>query len=352
MSVLDRVKARVHAVRERRPLVDHVLRMVEHYGRVDGSALAAAVTYFAFLSFFPLLALAFAVIGWVSQLYPDAQDALIKAIDQVLPDMVTSKPTETDKIQLSDIEEAAPGIASVGLVVVLYSGLGWLSGMRTALLAAFEKTPRERPGFLVGKLRDTLALVTLGVILILSVGVSGVVTSLSRTILEALGLGVGLQPLVWLLAIAIGLAANAVLFFAFFRLLGDPDAPARSLWSGALLGALGFEALKQLSRYLLAATAEQPAFQAFGIALVLVVWINYFSRVIVYAASWAHTSPEARAQRETELAAERAVEGPSIDLRQAAAQTAGERQGRAAAFAAGAAGMLGLVAVLRGKRRR
>ena len=352
MSVLDRVKARIHDVREHRPLIDHLLRTVEHYGRVDGSALAAAVTYFAFLSFFPLLALAFAVIGWVSQLYPDAQDALLKAIEQVLPGMVTSDPAETDKIQLSDIEAAAPGIASIGLVVVLYSGLGWLSGMRTALLAAFEKTPRERPSFLAGKLRDTLALASLGVILILSVGVSGVVTSLSRTILEALGLGLGLQPLVWLLAIVIGLAANAVLFFAFFRLLGDPDAPARSLWSGALLGALGFEALKQLSRFLLASTAQQPAFQAFGIALVLVVWINYFSRVIVYAASWAHTTPEARAQRETELAAERAVEGPSIDLRQAAAQTAGESPGRAAAFAAGAASMLGLVAVLRGRRQR
>ena len=71
--------------------------------------------------------------------------------------------------------------------------------------------------------------------------------------------------------IAIGLLANMVLFFMFFKLLADPPLPARSMWSGALLGAVLFEVLKQASRYLLQATSNSPAFQAFGIALILVV---------------------------------------------------------------------------------
>ena len=62
--------------------------MVEHYGEVKGSALAASVTYFAFLSFFPILALAFAVIGLVSRAYPDADDDLLTAINDVLPGLV------------------------------------------------------------------------------------------------------------------------------------------------------------------------------------------------------------------------------------------------------------------------
>ena len=93
------------------------------------------------------------------------------------------------------------------------------------------------------------------------------------------------------LAVVLGLAANTVLFYAFFHLLAEPEMPSRSLWSGALLGAVAFEILKQISTFLLAFTAKSDAFQAFGIALILVVWINYFSRVIVFAASWAHTSP-------------------------------------------------------------
>ena len=88
MSLVSTLKERVAQLRERRPFVDHVVRMVEHYGTVKGSALAAAVTYFAFLSFFPILALSFAVIGLVSRAYPDAEDNLVTALNEVLPGIV------------------------------------------------------------------------------------------------------------------------------------------------------------------------------------------------------------------------------------------------------------------------
>ena len=39
-----------------------------------------------------------------------------------------------------------------------------------------------------------------------------------------------------------------------------------------------FEVLKAASFLLLASTQGSPAFQAFGIALILLVWINYTSR--------------------------------------------------------------------------
>ena len=82
-----------------------------------------------------------------------------------------------------------------------------------------------------------------------------------------------------------------------FRLLAAPDLPKRAMWSGALLGAVGFEILKQISGLLIRVTQGNPAFQVFGLALILLVWINYFSRVILYAASWAWTHPRARAGR-------------------------------------------------------
>jgi membrane protein len=348
MSIVANLKQRVEDARERWPLLDHLVRTFEHYGNVNGSALAAAVTYFAFLSFFPIVALAFAVIGFISGAYPNADDNLVDAISSVLPSIVGGE----DGLQLSTFRENAPGILSVGLLVALYSGLGWLSGMRTALIAIFEEPEKEHPSFLLGKVRDVVALLTLGTVLLLSVAISGVATKLATPILELLGLGEGVEPVVWVLGLALGLAANTVLFFAFFRVLAAPNVPTRSLWSGALLGALAFEALKQLSTFLLAGTKDQPAAQAFGIALILVVWMNYFSRVVVLAAAWAHTSPAAREQREREAWREGDVEGPQIDLRQAAehspvlaART--PSTGRARSFAAGAVTMLALVAVTR-----
>src|SRR3546814_17984556 len=114
-----------------------------------------------------------------------------------------------------------------------------------------------------------------------------------------------------------------VLFFAIFRLLADPDVPKRSLWSGALLGAVGFEILKQISTPLIASTKSQPAFQAFGIALILVVWINYFSRVLMYAAACAHTSRAARAHRAGLQSGHVAKVAASTPAPQAAGRTGG-----------------------------
>lgn len=350
MSIVDSLKQRVESVRERRPFVDHVVRLVQHYGSVNGNALAASVTYFAFLSFFPILALSFAIIGQVSKVFPDAQEALLTAINGVLPGIVGDG---DGQVSLSTLQKAAPSIFSVGLLLALYSGLGWLSGLRKALAAVFEQPEGDKPNFLIGKLRDLLALLALGSVLLVSVAVSGVATKLLGPILDALNLGVFAGVAFWALALLLGVAASTVLFYAFFRLLASADAPSRSLWSGALLGAVGFEALKQLSTFLLKSTANQPAFQAFGIALILLVWINYFSRVVVYAAAWAHTSREARALRDSETAQQQAVKGPQIDLAGVMAHNPGvapapppARDPRAA-FAAGAAAALGVVALVR-----
>ena len=104
-----------------------------------------------------------------------------------------------------------------------------------------------------------------------------------------------------LLTVLIGLAANCVLFFAMFRLLGR----ARHSRDGRCGRARcsvpsASRSSSRLSTLLLGGHQElSPAFQAFGIALILLVWINYFSRVVLYAAAWAHTSREARATRES-----------------------------------------------------
>ena len=37
-----------------------------------------------------------------------------------------------------------------------------------------------------------------------------------------------------------------------------------------------------------------------GVALILLVWINYFSRLIMYSVAWAYTSPAALEQRTAE----------------------------------------------------
>ena len=350
-SLKERLTRRVEGLRSRRPIVDHTVRMVQHYSTVKGSLQAGAVTYFAFLSFFPILALAFFTIGWVAQVYPAARADLIDAIDGVLPGLLGDG---EGQLSLETIEDSAGTVGLLGLVGVLYAGLGWLSGMREALLVMFETPGRAQPGFVAGKLRDLLSMVVIGVVLVVSVAISGFISTYSQEVLDWIGLGTELSPLLVLVTVLIGVAANMVLFFAMFRLLGEPDLPSRALWSGALLGALGFEVLKRLSSLLLAATKSSPGVQAFGVALILVVWINYTSRLVMYAAAWAQTSRAAREARESVQHAHAVKDAsawvshdlPPVSPAAGPARPDGSTRSRTA-FAAGGASMLALMAVVR-----
>lgn len=331
------VTARVDAVRRRRPLLDHVVRTQEHYSAVKAGQQAGAVTYFAFLSFFPVLALAFFVVGLVARYYEDARDTLTEALDALMPGLVGS---EEGQATLADVEKFAGTVGLVGAIVLLYSGLGWISAMRRALVVVFELPVSDQLGFVLGKVRDLVMLVVIGAILVLGVGVAGLVGGFSTEVLDWLAFDVERGWLLRLLALVVGVLVGLVLFCAMFVLLARPATPRRALWSGALLGALAFEALKQASGLLISLTQGNPAFQAFGIALVVLVWINYFSKVVLYAASWAHTSPAARAARPVPAPA--TVEGPpSPPLRPEVEHP------WAWPFAAGAGSMLGLVAVVR-----
>jgi len=346
-ALVDRVKARIHDVREHHPAVDHVLRMQEHYGETKAGQQAGAVTYFGFLSVFPVLALAFFVVGYVAEVYPDAQDTLVDAIKSMFPGLIGGG---KDKLNIEDIQNSAATAGIIGLVGVLYSGLGWLSALRDALIAVFELPAREQPNFVMGKLRDLITLAIIGAVLLFAVAFTGIVSGFSEDLLGWVGLSTELGWLVQLLAIALGLLANAALFFAMFRLLAAPDLPKRAMWSGALLGAVGFEILKQVSNLLIKSTQGQPAFQVFGLALILIVWINYFSRVVLYAAAWAWSHPLAREQRVTEPA--EPVQGPpSPSLDELADATGEDGKFRKGAFAAGAAiGAAAATAVARAGR--
>jgi membrane protein len=283
----------------------------------------------------------------------------------VLPGIVSNDPNATGTITIGSIEHAANTVGLIGLVGVVYAGLGWLSGMRTALEVVFEMPRSEYPNFVIGKLRDLVTLVVIGFTLVLSVGVTGAVVFYYEKLVDWFGMGTQLTWRVGLLGVAVGVAANVLLFYAIFRLLARPVTPRRALWQGALLGALGFEALKLASSYLLETTQRQPAFQAFGIALVLLVWINYFSRVVMYAAAWAHTSRPARAARDAvrtptppdtpALRARVAVPGigdpTATTITTATRGAAPAAPGPGLVFAAGAATALGLVALVRRRRR-
>lgn len=383
VSVKQRVVGRLDALRQRYPLLDHLIRTQQHYSAVNGSMQAGGVTYFGFLSFFPLLALAFTAVGVVARVYPDARADLTTALEEMLPGLVGG----SDGLALSDFETNAAAVGLIGLVGLLYTGLSWLSALRSALLVVFELPSDEQPNLIIGKLRDLASLLVIGVVLLSSVSVAGVVRGFSGDLVDWVGLSAAGSYVVAAVSLLVGLTVSLALFLVLFWLLARPPTPNRALLSGAVLGGVGFEVLKWASTFLIAATRSQPAFQAFGIALVLLVWIYTFTRVVLYAAAWAHTASSARlargeadaaapaeSDRDASAPAPRTAEAPDTDgaalsarvlearrdpeaVISAAAQerrpdleAPGRRVDPRLAFGAGAAAALAAVAVARRRR--
>ena len=181
-SLKERVTAPVRRVRERHQVVDHTLNTVTHYGSVNGNAQAGAVTYFGFLSFFPILALGFFFVGLLAQNFPELRAAIVAEVENLLPGVVGS---DEGEIPLKAFEDYAATVGLLGLVGLLYAGLGWLSGMRAALEVMFVLPNKEHPNVIVGKARDLGTLVLIGLVLLVSVVLSGLVSGFSERILDS-----------------------------------------------------------------------------------------------------------------------------------------------------------------------
>lgn len=291
MSLSERirdVKTRAGRVievwRVRRPSFDHLIKTVQRYQAQSGDRLAGAVTYFAFLSFFPLIALAFALLGYVVTVSETVAGALRSAITERLPGLA-------DQIDLNTIADAKTTAGVIGLIGLLYAGLGAVDALRGAL-REISMTTAPPLSFVMGKLRDLASLLMLGVTLIVSVLVGGLATQATRAVATFLFgdtslLATTATGLTGLLA---SVAADWLLFMIVLGWVARPEQPLRVLARGALLGAIGFGLLKQLASLLLSGTLSNPVYGAFAVVVGLLLWINFSARLVLYVAAWTATA--------------------------------------------------------------
>lgn len=289
MRLKEQVTGWLRRARSQRPWIDHALRAYDRHTEVRGGQLAAAVTYFGFLSFFPLLALVFSLVGYLSDIYPGAQDDVTAAVQAAFPSLVGSGEGE---INIQDVIDARAGAGLIGLVGLLYAGLGWLDALRDGLRRVFG-TDDQSIGLLKKKLVDVAVLAMLGLSLLASLVVSSLATAATADALDLVGLGDSgvATVLLKVLSVCLAVAVDVLLFAILLSRLSGARLPWRQVRSGAVLAAVGFEVLKLLGTFLIARTTSNPLYATFGVVVGLLVWINVNSRLLVFAAAWTATQP-------------------------------------------------------------
>lgn len=276
-------------LRQRHPVVDHAVRAYDRNSEVLGGQLAAAVTYFGFLSFFPLLALAFSLVGFIAGVYPSAQHGVTQAVEGAFPSLVGPGDGQIDIQQVID---ARAGAGVIGLLGLAYAGLGWLDALRDALRRVFG-TEDVKIGLVRKKLVDLLVMLMLGLSLLASLVVSSLATAVTSWVLESVGLADSLLATVLLrvLSVALAVAVDVVIFAILLSRLSGARLPWSQVRSGAVLGAVTFEVLKLVGTFLISRTTSNPLYATFGVVVGLLVWINLVSRLVVFVGAWTATQP-------------------------------------------------------------
>ncbi len=284
-----KAKSAVNRLRRARPSLDHLIRAYSRYTADTGDRLAAALTYFGFLSFFPLVALAFSVLGFVVHNDPALQAKVTANISSYLPGLVGTRPGQ---LNLQTIANARAGAGIAGLVGLLLAGLGWVDALREAIRSIWHQKVKAG-NFLTRKLLDTGILAGLGLTLVISLAVSGLAAAATRLLLDAVGIEktLGARVFTSALGIALGLLADTALFLYLFLGLPRVQTPWRRVIKGAVFAAVGFESIKVLGAFYIKRTTGNPLYGTFAVVIGLLIWINLVSRFLLFCAAWTVTAP-------------------------------------------------------------
>jgi membrane protein len=233
----------------------------ERFNEVHGSYLASAVTLTAFLSLFPLLLVAVAVLGFVAAGHADLPGTIIKNMGLTgdAARLVTDSIHRAEKTR-----GAALGIGTAGL---LWSGLGLVAGLQVAFNAVWQVPSRG----LKDKLFGLGWLAGAGLIMALSFGLTAAVNFLPGVVAPV--------------AIVVAFAVNVALWLWSMKVLQNRSVPWRALLPGAVVGAIGLEVLKAVGAiYVPRAVASSSAlYGSIGVVFAVLAWLLFFGRLVVYA---------------------------------------------------------------------
>ncbi len=266
-GLVDRIIAWADRLQRKHGVLGFPYAVVKKYGDDEGGRQAALITYYGFMSIFPLLLLGVAILSRVLADHPDLRQRLIT---EIVPPVLRS----TVEHSLTTLPTSAiPFVA--GLAGLLLSGTGVVFSVYQTLNHVAAVRYRFRAGFVSRYVRvfAVLAMLLVGA---LAVGALTVV-------ITALHGHHGLERAAAVLGSA--LVVFAVLLSGAKLLLARP-APVRALWPGAILGAAAVTIVLSAGPRLLAGLVAKagPVYGSFATVAGMFALLYLVGQALVYAA--------------------------------------------------------------------
>ncbi|MGI8984706.1 MAG: YihY/virulence factor BrkB family protein, partial [Acidimicrobiales bacterium] len=256
------VKKKLEALGRRWKWFATVLGVQKRYGELNGNYVASSVTLSAFLSLFPLLLFAIAILGFFSANSPDLAGDVVGRLG------LTGDAAEGITAAIDTAERSRRAASVIGIAGLLWSGLGLVAAFQYAINTAWQATTR---GWRT-KLKGLMWLGGATLLFVASFATSTVLRWLPGF----------LAPLTTLA----GLSVNFALWLWTFRILSNRDVGWKALVPGAVVGAVGFEILKVVGAFYVpgAVASASALYGTLGVVFATLAWLLFFGRLVVLAA--------------------------------------------------------------------
>jgi inner membrane protein YhjD len=258
---------RLDQVQQRHRLPAFVVGVVKKFGDDRGGALAALITYYGFLSLFPLLLVFYTVMAYV--LSSSSQRQLKTSVLSQFPVIGPQLLRNTDHPL-----HGSPLALIVGVLALLWGALGVSQILQHTFQEVWNVPGKSRPGFVTRLLRSVTLFGALGL---------GI---LATTAVSSMGTALDWGPLGSVLAALPALAVNVGLFMVMFRILSPPDVASRDLLPGVVFGSVGWQVLQTVGINLVSHQLKHTSqvYGVFGLVLAMLSFLYLAAQVTVYAA--------------------------------------------------------------------
>lgn len=273
MSVGRRIKAltrRFDGYQQRRRWLAFPLAVWRKLNDDQVGNLAALLTFYAFVSLFPLLLLVVTVLGIALRHDQALQQWVLKSA-------LVDFPVIGDQLRANvhAIGRSSAGLV-IGLVGALLGARGLANAAQDVLNRLWAVPYNRRPGFPWSWLRSY------GFIGVVGAGMAATAAATD------LGAGVGSGPLsagVRAAAILLALVVGTLTYWVALRLAIAAEVRGRDLWTGAVLGAVGWQVLQMVGGYYITHQLRNSSslYGTFGLVLGLLAWLYLQARVTLYA---------------------------------------------------------------------
>jgi membrane protein len=254
--------------------IKFIMRVFAQMGFDNGSNLAAAMSYYAFLSIFPLL---LALIGGMSLLIPadTLKTQLFSFISNNVPGLLDLVQTNIDNIL-----RVRGSLSVAGIILLLVSGSQVVAAASNAINLAWD-IANEIP-FYLKKPRDLGITISLGALFLIYMS-AGIIFSLTRVsdvpILGSVLVQVGVRTISALLSF--------IIFLLLFKIVPNTRTFWKHIWFGALVTAVLFELGRGIAFYYLTNFTDYSLiYGSITSAIILLLWLYYSALIVIIGAEF------------------------------------------------------------------